>query len=386
VKRWMAKFLFSVLGLMLTTTAAHADVPPTVKLFGQDYNVVLSKRVGTFKNGVAVAPQTPTSNYGGAEVYLRANLAFWPGANADGSADQLLISAPHQDDVEINSDGLYVLKGNQDGAFSLANSDATVIFRGNKQVTGRLQTLTFINDTDTGPKDRNLYAYTFTEANMMRWYDLGELLKGAPHTEDLAFRNLAVFSIIELGLGDTTYPPDPSKDTQPDDPNMPAGSYLASAIAPNGTQIVLAQSGGNWQISAIDPQKGTTFYPVKTEWASTAAADKVDMAETPTSFIHLTGDEYLLLGIGGDPNSTEDQITSSTLYHVRVTLPADLTKEAADSIKVDVLEKEDLVAAKLGQSPNSAIAAVTLGRNNATGKPNLYMTDWDANLLTLQPK
>lgn len=379
MKRWRSKVLFSSLALLLTAAAAQAAAPTTAKLFGQDYTVVVNPRVGAFKNGVMVAPQMPTANYGGSDVYLRAAIAFWPGANADGSADQLILSAPHQDDVEITADGLYVLKGNQNGVFSPANSDATVIFRGNKQVTGRPQTLTFINDTDTGPKDRNLYAYTFTEANMMRWYDLGELLKGAPHTEDLAFRNLAVFNIIELALTDTTYPPDPSKDTQPDDPNMPAGSYLASAIAPNGAQIVVAQSGGSWEISAIDPQKGTTFYPVKTEWSSTAAADAVDQSETPTSFVHLTGDEYLILGVGGDPNSTEDQISSSTLYHVRVTLPADLTKAAADSIKVDMLEKEDLIAAKLGQSPNGAIAAVALGRNNATGKPNLYMTDWAAN-------
>jgi hypothetical protein len=40
----------------------------------------------------------------------------------------------------------------------------------------------------------------------------------------------------------------------------------------------------------------------------------------------------------------------------------------------------------LGQSPTGALGGLAVGRNNATGKPVLYMTDWALNLFTLQPK
>jgi hypothetical protein len=151
-------------------------------------------------------------------------------------------------------------------------------------------------------------------------------------------------------------------------------------------QISVARST-DLEFGVIDPVKGTKFFPVKTALASTAAADQFDAAnELPIAFVRLQGDEYLILGVGPEPNGVEANLTNSTLYRFRITLPADLTQEAPDSIKVELLGKEDLGAMKLGQSPTGALGGLAVGRNNATGKPVLYMTDWALNLFTLQPK
>src|SRR5215210_5880902 len=73
--------LLSVLGLALAATTVHAAVPTTVKILGQEYTVITTKRVGTFKNGVTVEPQ----KVGGDQdvVPLKAALEFVPGGTPD---------------------------------------------------------------------------------------------------------------------------------------------------------------------------------------------------------------------------------------------------------------------------------------------------------------
>jgi hypothetical protein len=104
--------------------------------------------------------------------------------------------------------------------------------------------------------------------------------------------------------------------------------------------------------------------------------------------VRLTGDEYLMIATlpDGGVNANEGDLDSQILYRMRIELPADLTKEAPNSIKVAVLGKEDLPALSLGQSATHKIYGVAVGRELAPGRPILYMADWAGNLFTLRPK
>jgi len=379
--------LLGAVGLMAIATAARANAPATVKILGQDYTVTRSDRFGTFKNGQVVNLQSLVdTTLDPQQAPKKANLAFVPGATA--ADDRMFVVAAHADTLGITSDGMYVLQGaDASGVFSPANSNATVLLRGDKNVHGRPQNLLFLNDTDTGAgKDRNLVTYTFTNGNELRFMDLGDLLAGAPHTAQGAFQTATVFEKIQPGTTEDVLPPDPPHDQQGDDPNMPAGNYMPAALAPSGLMLVAGTDSGDWAIGAIDPQKGTDFLPIKTLIANTKAANDIDVSEFPHSFVHLTGDEYLLIATGGDPNWNEANLTTNTLYHLRITLPADPTKQADNPIGVEVLGKDDLVATGLGQSAVSKmIFGLAVGRANAAGQSTLYMADWAGNLFTLQP-
>jgi hypothetical protein len=381
-------FAVSLLALMLAAGAGHAQVPKTVKLAGQVYDVTAVKRSGQFKNGVTVNLQNGNGVVADADVPKKANLAFVPGATP--AEDRLFVVASHQADENVTADGLYILQGTDaNGNFSPEASNATVLLRGNLQVNGRLQNITFLNDTDTGAKkDRNLFVYTLTNTDFMRFLDLGDLVAGAPHTEANAFRNATVFQIIRPGDTEQTVPPDPDNSQITDDPNAPTNGQYAAALAPNGMLIVAGSDTGP-VLSVIDPVNGTKFFPVKTS-VSTVTTDKVeDTGEArPQAFVHLQGDEYLMMVTDPDTgaNATESDLNNQSLYHLRITLPADLTKEAPDSIKVEFISRDDLPSLGLGQSPTHKLSGLAVGRELAPGKPILYMADWAGNLFTLRPQ
>jgi hypothetical protein len=379
--------IFGVLGLTLAASAVRAAAPNEVTLLGQKYGVTVTPRHGAFKNGTIVNLQKVGGDItDDATVPKKANLAFAPGGTAD--ADRLFVVAAHQDNPGPTSDGLYMLQGaDANGVFSPENSNAFVLLRGNKDVHGRMQNVTFLNDTDTGSlKDRNLVAYTFTFANRLRWLDLSDLMAGT-RSDEGAYQKATVFSLIQPGITEEVMDPDPARDESTDDPNMPAGNYQPQALAPNGAMITIGTDTGDWAFGVIDPLKGTAFYPVKTYAANTAAADQIDTAQLPHGFAHLRGDEYLILATDPDSgtNANEADVNSQTLYHVRITLPADLTEEAPDSLKVEVLGKEDVLALKLGQSPTQKLFGLAVGREVAAGLPTLYSADWAGNLITLRP-
>jgi hypothetical protein len=373
--------LLGVLGLVLAAAAVRADVPKTVKILGQDYTVTANSRVGTFKNGTTVNLQKGGGGaLSDADVAKKANLCFVQGADA--SADRLFVVAAHQDDADATSDGFYLLTGTDaNGVFSPATSNATVFFRGNRDVHGRPQNITFINDANTGvKKDRNIYMCTFTGQNRLRFYDLDTLNGTAAN----AFRDLNVFSRKEHSDGCPSTAPDQDDDG---DVNAPDGDFQVGAMAPNGMMIVAGVDSGDIALGVIDPVKGTSFFPVKTS-LTTATGGAIDVSTSqPHSFVRLTGDDYLMIVTdpGTGANAAEGDLNSQTMYRLTITLPADLTKAAADSIKVKVVGKEDLPALKLGQSPTAKIQGVAVGREVAAGKPVLYMADWAGNLLTLRP-
>jgi hypothetical protein len=377
--------LLGVLGLTLAATAVQAAAPATVKMLGREYTVITTKRTGTFKNGVTVEPQ----KIGGDEtvVPLKANLAFAPGGTPD--ADRLFVVAATQGAVGPTSDGFYMLQGTDErGVFGPEFSDAHVFFRGDLQVHGRPQAIAFINDTDTGAKkDRNLVTFTFTDANYLRWYDLGDLLAlpNGGSTEQDAFRKQSTFGIIQNGITEAPAGSDPERAETKDDPNMSTAGWLGLATAPNGALITIGPANGDWEIAVIDGANGKSFYPVKTALAATAAADKIDVTQTVHTLARLKDDEYLMLASTGDPNWDESGISAGTLYHVRITLPADLTKEAPDSIKVEPLsDPVDLVALELGQGESKHIFGLAVGRE-LNGANILYMADYAGNLFTLRP-
>jgi len=376
--------LGGILGLVLS-----ARVPASaqdVTILGQKYTVTVSPRHGTFKNGTTVNLQKGGGDIADADVPKKATLAFAPGASPE--ADRLFVGAAHQDALGPTSDGFYMLQGaDANGVFSPQASNAFVFFRGDREVHGRIQNVVFLNDTDTGSmKDRNLYAYTFTSANMIRFYDLSDLMAGT-RTDEGAFRKLTLFRIIQANITEEVFPPDPAREELPDDPNMPAGGYMPAALAPNGALIVASAEGGEIYFSALDPLKGTAFYPVKTATAATPAVDKINPSEFPHALVRLRGDEYLMLATDPDSgtNAVEADLNSQTLYHLRITLPADLTREAPDSIKVEVLGTQDVPALKLGQSPTAKMFGLAVGREVSSGRPILYMADWAGNLFTLRP-
>jgi hypothetical protein len=385
--------LLGGIGLVLAASVCSADVPTTVKLLGRDYTVITTKRTGTFKNGVTVNPQKPDDD--NPVVPLKANLAFAPGGTMD--ADRLFVVAATQAPAVAptgnldtpTSDGFYMLQGTDDrGVFGPEFSNAFVFFRGNLQVHGRMQAIAYINDADTGAKkDRNLAAFTFTDANYVRWYDLSDLLAlPATGTTDLdAFRKQAVFGIIQSGITEEPAGSDPPRNTDLDDPNMSVAGWLGMATAPNGALVTIGPANGDWEIAVIDGAKGDKFYPIKTALANTAAVDKIDVSQTVHTLARLKDDEYLILASTGDPNWDETVISAGTLYHVRITLPADLTKEAPDSIKVDVLsDPVDIVATGLGQGESHHIFGLAVGRE-LNGANILYMADYAGNLFTLRP-
>jgi len=380
--------LFGAVGLMLLTPAAFAAQikdGDQITLLGRKYTVAITKRTGTFKNGVTVNPQMPDAD--NPVVPLKANLAFAPGATSD--ADRLFVVAATQGSTGVTSDGFYMLQGTDDrGVFGPQFSDAHVFMRGDLQVHGRMQAVAYINDTDTGAmKDRNLAVYTFTDANYLRFYDLTDLL-AAPatgYTDQDAFRKLSVLSIIQSATTEAPAGSDPARDESLDDPNMSTAGWAGLAVAPNGTLLMVGPANGDWEISAIDATKGTHFYPVRTALGATDAAGKIDTSQTVHTLVRLKDDEYLMIASTGDPNWDETGISGGTLYHVRITLPADLTKEAADSIKVEMLgDPEDLVALDLGQGSSKHIFGLAAGRE-VNGANILYMADYAGNLFTLRP-
>ncbi len=379
--------LLGALGLVLAAATVRADAPKTVKILGQQYTVTTNPRYGAFKNGVMVNLQKGGGGVSDDDVAKKANLCFVPGA--DPSKDRLFVVAAHQDDPGPTTDGLYILTGaDANGVFSPANSDATVLLRGNKDVHGRWQNITFLTDDNSSPgKNRNLYGMTFTGQNRMRWLDLGALLSKAPHTEDNAFRVLSSFSIKEPEDGCPSTPPD--EDPAAEDDNAPGSTYDPGALTPSGMLLVAGMDAGlgSVALSVIDPLKGTQFFPVKTDLAA-ATNNKYNSSEYPHTFVHLSGDDYLMISTDPDSgvNATEGDLNSQTLYQLHITLPADLANGKADSIKVDVVGTEDLPALNLGQSPSHKMYGLAVGRNAASGKPILYMADWAGNLFTLTPQ
>jgi hypothetical protein len=370
--------LFGMLGVALTAVAARADVPNQVTLLGQKYAVEHHSRGGAFTNGVTIALQS-----GGASLQ-KANLCFVPGADA--SADRMFVCSPvgtNGDDDSVG-DQLYLMTGSDsNGLFGPKTSKATAYFAGNKSHRvdgGRPQTVCWISDAETGAKkDINLAAMFFIDDDRMRFYDF-DSLAGGTYASD------AVMDFVQGEEG--------SADATNSDPNMPNGDF--EAMAPTsipGTILMVGQSVADDNGDRV-PEFGVfdslkrKFAPVKTNIVKATASGsiKIDPATDFPNALARIGDtnEYLML-TSQDQGGDDDNTSSETLYRLRVTLPADLTKDAPDSIKVEILGREDILAAGLKPS-DGGMFGMAVGREVSPGGPHrVYFCDWHGEIYTLTP-
>jgi hypothetical protein len=373
------RVLTGIAGLMLVALAAYADeVPKQVKILGQTYNVVHNTRAGTFKNGVTIKLQA-----GGISLQ-KANLNFVPGA--DESADRMFVAAPvgQNGDDDTTGDQLYLMTGSDaNGVFSAATSNATQYLGGavDRVTGGRPNAVGWVSDSNAlgVKKDPNLGVFDLADADKLRFYDFDSLAGGD-------YISNAVLEIQQ-----------PEEDETVADPGMPDGDLEAMANAGNGVLVVaglaVADDNGDRvpEIGVIDPTKGK-FYQVKTNLitATKDAAMQIDpTTDTPAALARI-GDtnEYLMMtsqDVGGDDDTT----SSETLYRLRITLPDNLDatrdKDASNTIKVDVLGKEDLLAAGLKPS-DGGMFGMTVGREVSSGGPHrLYFADWHGEIYTLTP-
>lgn len=362
--------LFGVLGVALAASAVQADIPKEATLFGQKYNITVTKRTGTFKNGVVIKPATPTADGDETEAPGKANLAFAPGGTPD--ADRLFVVSAFQDQDDVEGDQLYVLKGSSpEGVFSPEVSEAEQFFGGfvTKNQGGRPQTIAFINDVDTGPKkDRNLAVLTYTGDDKLRFFDLDSLKAGFEEDTLLGITRPDV-------LGDDE-----------DDPFMPGTGPLALAVTPDRKNLLVAGlQDGELSIGMIGVTEDK-FYPVRT-LLSEAVTDAPDTFDPyfgrPHALAHITGNEYWMIVSDPDPNApTADTESENYLYRLEITPPADPTQEG--QIQVKVTGVENLRELNLGGDTRGIFGLAT-GREVAPGEPVIYMADWAENLLTLIP-
>lgn len=92
---------------------------------------------------------------------------------------------------------------------------------------------------------------------------------------------------------------------------------------------------------------------------------------------------------GGDGQAPDSPRTSNELVRMQITLPADLTKATAGSIKAKVLGISDLLKTDLGGSNDfgkaNGVYGLAIGREVSPGKRIVYMGDWEGNIVTLAP-
>jgi hypothetical protein len=372
----------TLIGTVLAAAAAHAaDYPKAVTLFGQKYSVVSTDRAVTYKNGVKITIDTAGNS--------RAALDFVQGA--DPSADRLFVGCDIAGgDV---ADQLYVLTGADPntGVFDATNSNATQFFGGavNDDDGGRVTSVLFLHDPPSNVavgKDRNLALVQFSGPDELQFYDVRNITGGNFVDDSLFGRYIGGdASSTDFRHGQDT---NPTQHQTPDD-NLPYQGFVSLAHGPNGTLVATGQNqdGTNLEMGVMDPTKDT-FFPVKTDLAMVTANSTIKLADAKfgPALVQMGPDEYWMLTTDADPGGNGSDATSEPLYRLKVTFPADLTKSAPNSIKVEVMGVEDLFKQGLNAAAATGIYGLTGGRPvTANGARRLYMADYEGHILTLTP-
>jgi hypothetical protein len=364
--------------MVLSASGAYAAATE-VTLFGQKYSVTVNKRATTYKNGATIKIDDPSTGN------ARAALDFVAGA--DPSADRLFIGCDPQAGVLV--DQLYVLTGSDPkmGTFDATNSAATQFFGGavNDDTGGRVTNVLFLHDPDSSVaagKDRSLAAVTFSGPDALDIYDQRSLTGGN-------FVSDAVFARWIAGdAGSTDFRN--GQDTNPNqhqdtDDNMPHAGFLSLAHGPNGTIVATGYTSDSTDVEmgVMDPTMDK-FFPVLTD-LNTATGGKITEHFDP-AFVQAADGEYWLLTQDVDPGGQGSDVGMQNLYRLKVTLPTDLANGKAASIKVDVMDTQDLVPMNLAQGTRG-IYGLAVGRAVGTnGAHRLYMSDYEGNILTLNPE
>ncbi len=240
-----------------------------------------------------------------------------------------------------------------------------------------------INDDNTGVKqDRNVVLMQWSQDNGYRLYDLDSMTSKNYEDQELYFRPTGV-------LGSTT------EERYADivvDENAPYGDVLSFAPMPvddNHTIIALGASADGGPEIGVWDTKTDKFYTVRTNLATQTVSSNTpiptDTAFDPSAVIRYgdTGEYWFVLS---NPRASGSGIAldEQTLYRVKLTFPADLTKAKAGDIKVEALGKEDLLATPLKTSPGG-VFGMAVGREVAPGLRRLYFATLDGKIAVATP-
>lgn len=352
-----------IVALASVATAGAQEIAKEITLFGQKYALTAQSLGGQYKNGLSVV-QPPDDN-------KSAEIRFAPGASPE--QDRLFVATAFTNSPDIVAHQFYMLMGTDaSGVFNQANSNLTEFFGGAKDLNrgGRIATVTFISDVDTGMRqDRNIALTSFTGDDILRFYDLDSM------TGDYIGDSL--LNIIQRCIN-----------FDEGDPGMPACGFVVGAPAPNGTLIFIGRGEGEGpQLGVMDPSQNK-FFDALTQ-LGTITEDQtipfnIDM--DPQDMELLSGNEYLILG--SNPAGLGAERFAQELYRVRLTLPENLAQAEPNSIKAEVLgmveilnvdEDKDL----FGVGPRG-LTGMAVGRA-VNGVPRLYFSTGTGILITANP-
>jgi hypothetical protein len=362
----------AVLSLALMT-ASPVVAQTTVQLFGKTYSIVKESRAQTYKKeggGTATVVMVPRDV--GTQL---ANLHFVEGA--DPSKDRLFVGCNVQPDAAIQAHQFYLLTGaDANGAFTKDSATITEYFGGaqNMHRGGRPTGFIWLNDDNTGAGvDRNIAISTFWNADYFRLFDLDKMTGVAGDDEENGQPSDAVFSLL-LGDGDS-----------------PGTGFTCYARMPqhDGHTVVVFANNGGTAVGVWDTKKDT-FFPVSTNFADVITDFPLEYR--PTSAIHYSGNEYwvLLQDVEPGPGIGGATATSSRLQRVRLTFPTDLAAAELGSIKVELLEAQELKGSPLhavdAATEEGIVYGIAKGREVASGLFRLYFGDSEGNIYTATPQ
>jgi hypothetical protein len=383
-----ARVVVTVLGALLVAGSVSAQVPKTVKLFGQEYDVDVHSLAGSYKNGVTISQVT---DFADRANNRRNNFDFVQGASPE--QDRLfVVAAPNPSDDTDSADQFYVLTGaDANGLFSTAASNATQFFGGKVlwSVGGRPTDVTWISDEDTGAKkDHNILLTTFSGDDRLRFYDLDTLTGGSFTSDEVDFDPARIVKGIGA-ITDVGAPHEGEDARDSADPNAPSrGQFTHSRGGPNGTLIAMAKplEVDGAEVGLMDPKTGKFLNVLTNLNEVTSNALTVDGTESPHSLAQFSGNEFWFIYTDPDPGGNGADDTRNDLVRVQYTFPTDLNA-GANTIKATILGTEPLLATGLDKGgPEDGIFGLAIGREVSAGKRIIYLADWNGNILTLRPR
>jgi hypothetical protein len=370
---WAGRLLLAASFLALLASPRAAAAPMTMKLFGKTYNVECASRDQTFKTKdgkqVKIVMQpTQDTNYG-----RKAGLFFAEGA--DPSQDRLFVACQiGADDDTDGWHGFYLLTGaDANGNFTPASATLTEFWGGvgDRSKNGRPLSVTLINSDDTGvKKDRNLVMLQWTGDNGYRLYDLDSLSTDY-ESDKLYYRITAAVNSDDA------------------DPGAPGGDYHNFVPLPTDDKHTLldfgASSSGGVDVGIWDTKADNFFNALTNISEKTASASiPISTDDTPSGAIHYAENEYWFVGTNPAPGGNDVALDTNTLYRVKLTLPADLSKATPGSIGVEVLGKENLLGTPLQAGPGG-VYGLAVGREVAPGLRRLYFSTYEGTLCVATP-
>jgi hypothetical protein len=385
---YRARMVVGVLGMILAAGAVSADVPKTVKLFGQEYDVEIHSLAGAYKNGVTISQVT---DFADRANNRRNNIDFVQGASPE--QDRLfVVAAPNPSDDTDSADQFYLLTGaDANGLFSPSASNATQFFGGKVlwSVGGRPSDVTWISDEDTGPKkDHNVLLTTFAGDDFLRFYDLDSLSGGSYISDEVDHDPARIVKGIGTIL-DVGAPGEGEDARDHGDPNAPGrGQFTHARGGPNGTLIAMAKplDVDGVEVGLMDPKTGKFLNVLSNLNEVTNNSLTVDGTESAHSLAQFNGNEFWFLYTDPDPGGNGADDVRNDLVRVELTFPTD-TNAGKNTIKATVLGSENMLATGLDDGgPEDGIFGLAVGREVSAGKRIIYLTDWNGNILTLRPR